>query len=81
MNNLMLNFIQQYSSKVISCNFDMYDLPAKANGDYYDVVCTIWDMKIGDNGLMQPLQSVKKCKVSIDEFNKYKRKQEAVIWE
>jgi len=77
----MLKFIQQYEGKVISCNFDMKEHPPLIHKDYYNVMCVLWDKKLGENGLMYPKQSTKNCKVSVDEFNKYKRKQEAVIWE
>ncbi len=71
---LLLKFIQQYKDNVVSINV------LNTDEDYYYVEC-----KIDTIDLYSPDSSIvtydMNCKVDVTEFNKFKRKEQAVIWE
>lgn len=68
MNELMTQFLKEYRS-IISYAIILNEDSAT---DYYDVSYRTRSFGIVKTGI---------CKVSVDEFNKFKRIQTAVIWE
>jgi len=73
MDELMLKFIKRYKSNTVRA---VVVNPDMKPGDYYDVNCNI---KLGNIYNMGTYEA--HCKVSVDEFNKFKSVEEAVIWD
>jgi len=74
---LMLKFIKRYKSNTVRAIIENQDMKP---GDYYDVNCNIEVPDIYSMGT-DVINYEAHCKVSVDEFNKFKSVEDAVIWD
>lgn len=76
MDKLMLKFLRRYKDNASSATILNIDTAS----DYYEVDYTAWVL----NSYSPSLDYIEydgKCKVSVEEFTKFKKIEEAVIWE
>ena len=76
MNKIMLKFLKQYKDNVLSAIV----LNEDSALDYYAVNYTAWVTDVYSPDLSD-FEYNGHCKVSVDEFNKFRKIEEAVIWE
>jgi hypothetical protein len=76
MNKIMLKFLKQYKDNVLSATV----LNEDSALDYYVVKYVAWVVDVYSSD-MGDFEYDGQCKVSVDEFNKFRKIEEAVIWE
>jgi len=74
MNKLMLKFLQRYKPNIATCKI------LNTTTDFYGVKYKFVLININNYDTNNIIHTGK-CKVSIDEFNKFKKIEEAIIWE
>ena len=76
MNKLMYKFLKRYKTNVLSAIV----LNEDSALDYYAVKYTAWVVD-GYSPDLADFEYYGECKVSVEEFKKFRKVEEAVIWE
>lgn len=72
---LMLKFIKKYRKNVVGIEI------LEISSDYYNVCCDIEVEDVYGGCFDNMIGFQTNCKVNVDEFNKFKKKQNAIIWD